>query len=83
MGLGSKVAGSQEVPVTSSPVVKMVWLNEQRAFAVETYFSQSHSIIAVQLAFCTRYQIPPQDRVPDRKFILLWVENFWGMGSVS
>jgi len=34
VGLGSKVAGSQEVPVTSSPVVKMVWLNEQRAFAV-------------------------------------------------
>jgi len=61
----------------------MVWSNEQRAFAVETYFSQIHSIVAVQRAFRTRYQIPPQDRVPDRKSILLWVENFRGMGSVS
>jgi len=60
-----------------------VWSNEQRAFAVETYFSQSHSIVAVQRAFRTRYQIPPRDRVPDRKSILLWVENFRETGSVS
>jgi len=59
-----------------SAVVKMVWSNEQCAFAVETYFSQSHSVIAVQRVFCTRYQIPPRDRVPDQKSILLWVENF-------
>ena len=70
-------------PLQHSPVVKMVWSNEQRAFAVETYFSQSHSIVAVQHAFRTRYQIPPRDRVPDRKSILLWVENFRGTGSVS
>ena len=61
----------------------MVWSNEQRAFAVETRFSQSHSIVAVQRAFRTRYQIPPWDRVPDRKSILLWVENFRETGSVS
>jgi len=60
----------------------MVWSNEQRAFVVETYFSQSHSIVAVQRAFRTRYQIPPRDRVPDRKSILLWVENFRETGSV-
>ena len=66
-----------------SPVAKMVWSNEQRAFPVETYFSQSHSNVAVQRALRTRYQIPPQDRVPDRKSILLWVENFRGTGSVS
>jgi len=60
-----------------------VWSNEQRAFAVETYFSQSHSIVAVQRAFRTRYQIPPRDRVPSRKSILLWVENFRETGSVS
>ena len=70
-------------PLQPSPVVKMVWSNEQRAFAVETYFSQSHSIVAVQRAFRTRYQIPPRDQVPDRKSILLWVENFRGTGSVS
>jgi len=61
----------------------MVWSNEQRPFAVETYFSQSHSIVAVQRAFRTRYQIPPRDREPDRKSILLWVENFRETGSVS
>jgi len=64
-----------------SAVVKMVWSNEQRAFAVETYFSQS--IVAVQRAFRTHYQIPPRDRAPDRKSILLWVENFRETGSVS
>jgi len=61
----------------------MVWSNEQRAFAFETYFSQSHSSVAVQRAFRTRYQIPPRDPVPDRKSILLWVENFKKTGSVS
>ena len=34
LGLGSKGAGSWEVPVTISAVLKMVWSNEQRAFAV-------------------------------------------------
>jgi len=37
----------------------------------------------VQRAFRTRYQIPPRDRVPDRKSILLWVENFRETGSMS
>jgi len=60
-----------------------VYSNEQRAFAVETYFSQSHSIVAVQRAFRTCYQIPPRDRVQDRKSILLWFENFRESGSVS
>jgi len=66
-----------------STVIKMVWSNEQRAFAVETYFLQNHSIVVVQHAFRTRYQIAPRDRVPDRKSILLWVENFRETGSVS
>jgi len=70
-------------PLQHSAVVKMVWSNEQRAFAVETYFSQSHSIVVMQRAFRTRYQIPPRDRVPDRKSILLWVENFRETGNVS
>ena len=35
---------------------------------------------------CVPYSLPnppPRDRVPDRKSILLWVENFTGTGSVS
>ena len=82
-GWARKVQVVGKFPLQPSPVVKMVWSNEQRTFAVETYFSQSHSIVAVQRAFGTRYQIPPRDRVPDRKSILLWVENFRGTGSVS
>ena len=83
MGLARKVQVVGTFPLQHSAVVKMVWCNEQRAFDVETYFSQSHSIVAVQRAFRTRYQIPPRDRVPDRKSILLWVGNFRETGSVS
>ena len=81
--LARKVQVVGKFPLQHSAVVKMVWSNEQRPFAVETYFSQSHSIVAVQRAFRTRYQIPPRDRVPDRKYILLWVQNFRETGSVS
>jgi len=60
----------------------MTWLNEQRAFAVETYFFQNKSIIAVQYALRTRYEIPRRNGVPDRKLILLSVENFRACGGV-
>ena len=82
-GWARKVHVVGKFPSQHSAVLKMVWSNKQRAFAVETYFSQSHSIVAVQHAFRTRYQIPPRDRVPDRKSTLLWVENFRETGSVS
>ena len=82
-GWARKVQVVGKSPLQPSPVVKMVWSNEQRTFAVETYFSRSHSIAAVQRTFRTRYQIPPRDRVLDRKSILLWVENFRGTGNVS
>ena len=82
-GWARKVQVVGKFPLQHSAVVKMVWSNEQRAFNVETYFSQSHSIVVVQRAFRTRYQIPPRDRVLDRKSILLWVENFTETGSVS
>jgi len=55
-----------------SLVVDMTWSNEQRAFAVETYFSQNKSIIAVQRALRIRYQIPTRNAVPDRKFCYGW-----------
>ena len=82
-GWTRKVQVVGKFPLQHFAIVKMVWSNEQGAFAVETYFSQSHSIVAVQRAFRTRYEIPPRDRVPDRKSILLWVENFRETGSVS
>ena len=82
-GWARKVQVVRNSPLQHSAVVKMARSNEQRAFAVETDFSQSHSIVAVQRAFRTRYQIPPRDRVPDLKYILLWAENFRETGSVS
>jgi len=78
-GWARKVQVVGNFPLQHSTVVKMVWSDEQRAFAVKTYFSQSHSIVAVQRAFCTHYQIPPRDR----RSILLWVENFRETESVS
>jgi len=53
-GWARKVQVVGKFPLRHSAVVKMVCPNEQRAFAVETYLSQSHSIVAVQSAFRTR-----------------------------
>jgi hypothetical protein len=66
-GWARKLQAAWKFPLQPSQVVKMVWSNKQLALAVETHFSQSHSIVAVQRAFRTRYQIPPRDRVPARK----------------
>ena len=65
-GWARKVQVVGKFPLQYSAVVKMVWSNEQRAFAFETYFSQSHYIVAVQRASRTRYQIPLRERVPDK-----------------
>jgi transposase-like protein len=61
----------------------MLWSREERAFAVEAYFSNRHSVIAVQRAFRRHFEIPPRGRVPDRKSILLWVDAFRETGNVS
>ena len=82
-GWPRKVQVVGKFPLQHSAVVKTVWSNEQRPFAVETYSSQSHSIVAVQHVFHTRYQIPPRDRVLDPKSVLLWFENISEKGSVS
>ncbi|PNF39387.1 hypothetical protein B7P43_G13223 [Cryptotermes secundus] len=60
----------------------MRWMSEQCAFAVEAYFSNNHSYVAVQRAFHTHFGIKPRGPVPDRKSIVLWVENFRTTGSV-
>lgn len=61
----------------------MLWSRQQRAFAVEAYFANGQSVIAVQRAFRRRYDIPPRGRVPDRKCVLMWVDTFRETGSVS
>ncbi|PNF28418.1 hypothetical protein B7P43_G16201 [Cryptotermes secundus] len=60
----------------------MRWTSEQRAFAIEAYFSNNHSYVAVQRAFRTHFGIKPRGPVPDRKSIVLWVGNFRTTRSV-
>lgn len=59
-----------------------MWTNAQRAFAVEVYIRENESVIAAQRAFRIRFQIPRNRQVPDRKSIVLWVQNFRETGSV-
>jgi len=59
----------------------MVWTSVQRAFAVEAFIRNNESVMA-QREFRTRFQIPPRHSVPDRKSIVLWVNNFRETGNV-
>lgn len=61
----------------------MRWNSEQRAFAVEAYFSNGRSVIATQRAFRNRFNIAPAGAVPDRKSIVTWVGTFRQTGSVT
>jgi hypothetical protein len=49
----------------------MRWSNEQRAFALEAYFSNGGSVVSAQRAFRNRFNIAPLGPEPDRKSILL------------
>lgn len=62
--------------VKTSSVSTMQWTMQERAFAVEAYFSFSHSIIATQRAFRKHFNIAPAGRVPNRKSVCLWVDIF-------
>ncbi|GFX27051.1 LAM_G_DOMAIN domain-containing protein [Trichonephila clavipes] len=55
---------------------------QQRAFAVEAYFSNGRSVIGGKLAFRRHFDIPPRGRVPDRKCVLIRMDAFRVMGSV-
>ncbi|KAG8316791.1 hypothetical protein J6590_041200 [Homalodisca vitripennis] len=55
------------------PVTIMQWTREEMSFCVQGYFSNAHSIIAVQRAFRLRFAAPPRGRVPGRQSIVNWV----------
>ena len=61
----------------------MRWSNEERAFAVEAYFSNRRSVIATQRVFRNRFNIAPRGPVPDRKSIVTWVNTFRQTGSLT
>ncbi|QQP38517.1 Transposable element Tc3 transposase [Caligus rogercresseyi] len=50
----------------------MRWSNEERAFAVEAYFSNRQSVVATQRAFRNRFNVAPRGPVPDRKSNVTW-----------
>ena len=83
MGLGSKGAGSWEVPVTTLRSHKDGVVQRAAPICRRNLLFAKSLYRSGQRAFRTRYQIPPRDRVPDRKSIFLWVENLREMGSVS
>lgn len=61
----------------------MDWTREERSFCVEAYFSNNHSIIAMQRAFCLRFAGRPRGRVPGRQSVVNWVNAFRTAGNVS
>ncbi|CAG9585143.1 unnamed protein product [Danaus chrysippus] len=54
----------------------MLWFREQRAFAVESFFSNGRSLVTTQRAFRARFEIPPHRLVPGRNSILSWFNLF-------
>lgn len=61
----------------------MRWDSEERAFAVEAYFSSGCSVIATQRAFRNRFNLAPLAPVPDRKSIVTWVTTFRQTASAT
>ncbi|CAG9581884.1 unnamed protein product [Danaus chrysippus] len=61
----------------------MLWSREQRAFAVESFFSNGRSLVTTQRAFRARFEIPPHRLVPGRNSILSWFNSIREYGSVA
>ena len=53
----------------------MEWSGEQRGFVIETFFKNRVSLIAIQRAFRTRFQLRRCGRVPSRNEILRWMDS--------
>ncbi|GFV75224.1 uncharacterized protein TNCV_3190731 [Trichonephila clavipes] len=61
----------------------MLRSRQQRAFTVETYFSNARSVIALQRVFRRHFDIPTRSHVPDQKCVLMWNDAFRATGNVS
>ena len=83
MGLVSLEKGHPELSFLLRLVTAMRWSKEERAFAVEAYFSNGHSIIATRRAFKNRFNIRTEVPLPSRQSIALWVNTFRVSGSVE
>ncbi|GJQ65479.1 hypothetical protein Trydic_g7584 [Trypoxylus dichotomus] len=58
------------------PVATMHWNSQERAFAVEVYFTNGFSMITTQHIFQNRYNLAPLTPVADQKSIIAWVNTF-------
>lgn len=70
--------GGSEVLLPLKPVVVMRWTKEERAFVVEAYFFNGRSVVAIQRAFRTRFNIHPEGPVPSRQSIVSLGERISG-----
>ncbi|GFV45063.1 hypothetical protein TNCV_908101 [Trichonephila clavipes] len=62
----------------------MLRSRQQGTFAMEAYFSNNWSVVAVQRAFRRYIDISPQSRVPpDRKCVLMGMDAFQATRNVS
>ena len=71
MGLVSLEKGHPEVSFLLGLATAMRWSKDERAFAVEAYFSNGRSIIGIRRAFRTRFNIRPGTPLPGRQSIAL------------
>ena len=72
-----------KVSYQHSSVAIMRWNSEERAFAVEAYFSSGCSVITTQHAFQNHFNFAPLAPVPDRKSIVTWVTTFRQTASAT
>ena len=82
-GLVSLEKGHPEVLFLLGLVTTVRWSKEERAFAVEAYFSNDGSIIATQRVFRTQFNIRTGAPLPGRQSIALWVNTFRVSGNVE
>ena len=72
-----------EVSLKMQSVAIMRWSSEERAFAVEAYFSHQQSVVATQRTFRIHFNVAPRGPVPDRKSIVTWVDTFRQTSSTT
>ncbi|GFU54600.1 hypothetical protein TNCV_2160731 [Trichonephila clavipes] len=66
VGKGSVEGKEWDICVTTLLSLKHVVVKAaQRAFAVQTYFSNGRSVVVVQRVFRRRFDIPPRGRISD------------------
>ncbi|GFW53283.1 hypothetical protein TNCV_4075041 [Trichonephila clavipes] len=72
-----------DICVPAGLSLKHVVVETEHAFAVEAYFSNDRSMIAVQRAFHSYFNIPSRGHVLNRKCVSMWMDAFRAAKNVS